>query len=66
MASPVSFPEPDQVVEGMVGKPGLADTKISRARAQERYGQTLTRRLYLLITSRGPGPRLLDGAVTAA
>jgi hypothetical protein len=42
MASPVSFPEPDPVVEGMVGKPGLADTKISRARAQERYGQTLT------------------------
>jgi hypothetical protein len=66
MARPDSFPEPDLVAGGMVTQSGLADTRMSRARAQERYGRTEALRLYLLITSRGLGPRRHDRAVTGA
>jgi hypothetical protein len=38
MARPISFPKLDPIARGMVAHPGLADTRMSWARALERYG----------------------------
>jgi hypothetical protein len=48
-----------------MGQPGLADTKMSWARALERYERTLAQRLYLLIACQGTGPHQHRGAVMA-
>jgi hypothetical protein len=48
-----------------VEQPGLADTKMSWARALERFERTLAQRLYLLIACQGTGPHQHRGVVMA-